>query len=157
MASSGYGSLVTGGYEKGKFKLNLPKSVDEEYLSPMSIFDMLGGFTVSNPDAMHAMVAVQALDEDGEFLGAFAPMDMNKQSLAFYVYCDASCSVKGSIEEEAQGMNVELSYNCSFKKGWNFMYISVKESNTEASVSCTTSKLSGANYKWTFVDKDGDF
>jgi len=131
-------------YANGGFKLTLPETVSAKYLHVIDEdFDDFEG-TISDPQAKMGFVSIEAYDDDKEYIGSFVHGDFDKSIWVQYMYFDRDVTINGYDNE------FDDEYNCSFKKGWNIMYITYTDSDYGWLYS--TKKPSGANPKWYFED-----
>jgi len=132
-------------YENGGFKLTLPSTVSDEYLR---IAHEVWGELVSDNNAKYALVYFTAMNSTGEYLADFRSVSNEDvmDVVEDYIYVDKSFTVKGESEWGFE-------YDCSFKKGWNRVYL---YQHKEDKAIMTTTKPSGKIFKWYF-DEEGRF
>ena len=137
--------LATSPYQNNGFKLTLktpPAScmygIDEE-IEP--------GVVVSDPNAKVCNVEIAAFDNADEEMGGFYYWGANTRTFveANYLYADRNFTIKGKIMDEDEYLG---DYNCSFKKGWNIIYMVAQ--TAEETVLISTQKPSDITMEWAF-------
>ena len=131
-------------YKNGGFILNLPASVPDEYLR--FINDEYFSEIISDKNAKVGSLSIFACDNDGYQIGNFAYRFSNRSAYytAEYIYADRNFTIKGTINDRYYS----TVFNCTFKRGWNIMYL-IDEDNNEL---YTTQKPSDMNFKWYFYE-----
>jgi len=105
---------------------------------------------VSDPEARYATTGfgTQAYDSNGKLLGYFNLLsEEDKTWEAWHWYVDRDCSVSGTFG------HIQLNHvNCSFKRGWNVVYIETNRKPPHYSLRWiwTTEKPVGENFVWVF-------
>ena len=158
--------IATGAYENNGFKLTLPSSVSDNYLTNlMSTYaniptDAKDKITVSDAKAKYGSIIVVAYDNAGKQIGYFlcASSDYydammggldNPVYSTNYAYTDKNVTVKGNATID-DGFVMEL--DCFYKKGWNFIYQKIENKNGVTGASLVTStKPSGVSFQWYYM------
>ena len=148
--------VVSGKYENGGFKLNLPKTVSETYLYS---FDEIYGFdddefegTISDPKVKINNMWIKAYNSQEEGIGVFNWKNEDGNE-ACYVYADRNVTIKGRYGWYGNDHPDEYwidEFDCSFTKGWNIMYTFY--TSNDYKWLCITKKPSDVNYKWYYDD-----
>ena len=125
--------LASDNYTNNSFKLALPKTVAEKYLS-------------GDANGKLGFVDICAFDEYNKVIGIFGLIDVNKQVQVSYLYADKKFAVNETFIDEDENSQV---WNCSFVKGWNTVYY---EAISDSEGKVTTSKPSGLNLQWYFIN-----
>ena len=138
--------IASGNYSGGKLTMNLPATIDNKYLEPMiDNIEVPDGMSVSNRDCKGIGGCLVGYDKDGNALGWFfyGKFDEeNEEVLAAgicYVDSDAIITGKTTFGELIKGT---ATYDCNFKKGWNFMYIIISVDEKEE---CLLTKTTTSN------------
>ena len=84
---------------------------------------------------------------DGKYFCICLKDDNN---FVYICYVDRNVTIKGSYTEDYYG--TILNYNCSLKKGWNYIVMSFNE--TKDTVTYTSSTTQPNGYKWTVYARD---
>ena len=127
-------------YQNDKFELtelNIPKTVQDEYLSSIPENEIN---VVSDIEAKTASLDIKAYNISGNYIGKLYLSCDNWN--ANYRYADRSFSKKGSINV---GTNSVEEYDCSYEEGWNIEYISYGQN-----MKITTQKPLNEDFKWHF-------
>ena len=139
----GYGyEVASAEYKNGGFKLKLSKTVSDEYLmKPQNLWNIPSNM-VSDKNTLFGKVHLDAYNNAGKEIGNFCQKDDNYGigvyiywGVYWYVYANKSCTIKGESNY--------ATWDCTFKKGWNIVYIYSDDL-------FTTNKPSGVNFKWYF-------
>jgi len=120
----------TGDFKNGGFKIKLPKTPSDKSLESVK------GSNASDQNAKTTDLyyrEIYGLDANGDCVGVFSLSsdDYDNYYYVNYVYADRKFTLKEGDY-----------YDCSFKKGWNIVYISSSSSIV------TTTKPSGVTFKW---------
>ena len=138
-----------GDYSKGGFTIEFPSEVANRYLSYVEF----GDADMEPDDVRGGSVDFEAFDKSGNWLGDFQYRRSSRSiaSMAYFVYVNKDCTVKGSYKERLgpDNENYSVSYDISLKKGWNKFYAT--QDADELTYSWTSKEPSGL--KWQFVDK----
>ncbi|MDR0207212.1 MAG: hypothetical protein LBI45_08165 [Bacteroidales bacterium] len=141
-------------YNNNGFKLTLPNSVSDNYLSIYS--QVPNGVTISNDKVNQCSVMLAACDVDGKQIGNFFwfSSDYFNDSAdkpvytANHYYFDRNLTVKGNYIEGEFNMK----YDCSFKKGWNVLFIKLEKKNGLPVVSLITTKPPDVIFQWNYLE-----
>ena len=135
--------LATAPYQNDGFKLTLKTP-------PASCLYSAGDdpepeVVISDPKAKMCDVRIAAFDNTDEEMGEFYcwGADTRTYAAANYVYADRNFTIKGKIIDEDEYLG---EYNCSFKKGWNIIYMVAQIH--EGSFLISTQKPSGLAMEW---------
>ena len=129
--------VAKGDYHNGGFSIKLPDNVDN--LKPFD-YPMPPKATMSKGDVMSAKSILVAYDKDDEQVGYFYYIhfffceETIVESGLFYFDRDFTITGSGTENESP------WSFNCNFKKGWNFLYSINSSSNGIQIVKMTTSE-----------------
>jgi len=127
--------IATADFKNGGFKLKLPKTVSEEALSTVEYHGM--GSVASDMNAKITEfdeMLILAFDAKGDDVGEFGLEAVDTSWYVNYVYADRKFTLKGD------------DCDCTFKKGWNILYLNARE--------ITTTKPSGVTFKWFYSNHD---
>jgi hypothetical protein len=139
--------ITTTAYEKGGFKLELPKTLPNKFLYEIfEEFEDVEWITISDPKAKLAGTLLNAYSKKDKEMGEFYCFGTNKRIWvdAFHLYADRDFSIKGKYIERYWSDE----YNLSLKKGWNIVY-SVDE---EYGWTLTTQKPADLIMEWAFEE-----
>ena len=131
-------------YENNSFKLAIPATVPNKYLTPVSNADYFPYNLARNKTAKIADVSFYAYNSTGKYIGAFYLLDDSYYLTNYiryysnYIYADRNFTIIGNDYDEG------IIYNCSFHAGWNCEYRMSEMSYYEI----LTEKHPNANYKW---------
>ena len=143
--------VAEGKYSNGGFMIQLPATVDPEYLSPIVDGGKIGDeeiimedwIEISDKTVKGGGISLQAYNQSGDYLGDFYYLNSswdvssNKTrtmitisvSEAGFVYCDKDVKITGSteLEEEVEDtqVKVKVKANAGLKKGWNIIYLTI--------------------------------
>jgi hypothetical protein len=140
-----YITLASAPYENGGFTIDLPESVNVQYLESMD--NIPQGLTVSNPNAKIGMVDLNAYKSDtvtGQFYYGITHWE------GIIAYFDSDLSITGSYT-----LTDKKVYNVHGKKGWNMVYIIeyIAENNIESFTEITTqSPPKKLSFSWHFQE-----
>ena len=147
--------IASGNYSGGKLTMNLPATVDNRYLEPMiENIEAPVGMSVSNRDCKGIGGCLVGYDKDGNALGWFfyGKFDEeNEEVLAAgicYVDSDAIITGETPFGELIKGT---ATYDCNFKKGWNFLYIIFSFDEEKGLLTKTTTSNPGGLI-WIFAE-----
>lgn len=118
-------------YVNGSFKLIIPSTLDEKYLSS-NVIDYFGNsrFDVDKEESPITIsdksvkilpgINIQAY-KNGESIGdiSLSPFDCKTQCRSTYFYAEKPFSVKGKYEEDIYFL---YEYDADFNEGWNLKY-----------------------------------
>ena len=162
--SSYYGSyvLAEAQYKNNGFTLELPTTVSDNYLTPLTEEDMQG-VTVSDKTVCGVSLSqfFLAYDKGGNKIGELAyasakPFgDEANMTFAVWLYVDKNLTVKGQnyVLEETSNSKTIINVDWNLKKGWNIIYESIESHNNSTgqdiyTVTFTSRKPSGTILKW---------
>ena len=132
LAVDEYTALATGNWNNGGFTIELPKTVDAEYLYTV---DYESTVTVSNKNAKQFCAWFIGYDADDGLVDDFwyAKQGMVNNSLTYaeYIYVDSDVNISGTEKYSDEGYEWNFVYSLTLKKGWNITYW--VESETEKS------------------------
>ena len=114
----------TGDFKNGGFKIKLPKTPSRDLVS-VEGWDYASDQNANVSDLYY--IEIYGLDAKGDYVGHFELKD-DESYYVNYVYADRKFTLKGDR------------YDCSFKKGWNIVYL--------GGGTITTTKPSGVTFKW---------
>jgi hypothetical protein len=77
-------------------------------------------------------------------LSCYKQLTPTQQEVATMVYVDKDCIIKFSNSEAGTTNN----YDCSFKKGWNYMYSARTKSGATRTYNVTASQTLRSGYNW---------
>jgi hypothetical protein len=138
--------VANSAYSDGGFVLELPASVNEQYLESIeALFDgnIPAGITVSNPDVKNGRVDILAYKSNQE-IGAFYYGASGWTG--FLLYADGDASITGSYIDSEDGATQEMDLHLT--KGWNIIYTKFTFTEEGMSYIETTGGPSGA--RWYF-------
>jgi len=137
--------LATTKYENDGFKLQLPKTVSDQYLVKLADGEQ-NGLTISDLTAKSTAVMFCAYDNTDNQTGIIylVGMDLKYFASATYLYSDKKFTIKGKLEEGS----LSVEYDCNVKKGWNVLYLLQGIAN--GTNTFTTQKPSEVKMEWTF-------
>jgi hypothetical protein len=141
--------LAEGIYADGRMKIDLPDSLESEFLYSLD-YDLKEGITISCTDVQMVgdyYVILVAYDNSGKQIGRFNYRSLETGAEGIFNYVDRNVVLKGSGIDGT----TNYVYSVSFKKGWNFVYGVEKKSQNDNTVIVTTSTPSGM--KWYFEER----
>ena len=142
--------LATTPYQNDGFKLTL-KTPPENCLYEIGYaFEFEDErIVVSDPNAKIGFAGATAYNHKDKEMGEFYFIGISTRCYvdAIYIYADRNFTVKGKIDY-GESVSYYEEYNCSFKKGWNILY--VIEGNFEGHLLFTTKNTSGVTLEWVF-------
>jgi hypothetical protein len=142
--------VATCKYENGGFKLILPETVKDNLGSITTWCGQNFEGTISDKDTKRAMASIGAFDSSDKWIGTFGYEDGS--NWVDFIYVDRDVTVKGK-SSATYGENIfNEEYDCTFKKGWNMMYVAAESFGSEYFYVNTTKKPSGVNFQWNYDD-----
>ena len=146
------GEIASAPYKNNGFELKLPATVANKYLWNINEDGEMDDM-ISDKNAKVTDLWIEALDSDKDYIGEFYYEDEGNDyyAAALYLYADRDFTIKGSIYEEWDGDYYKMEWNCTFKKGWNILYMFEDNGWDEY---YTTTKPSNVNLKWYFYGGD---
>jgi len=153
--------LASTKYVNDSFKLKLPSTIDDKYLYSFVDYWLVHEFYkdidenwVSDKNAKLTWAWAEALDINNEHIGQFLHSGSYSDwsyAQEFILYSDRNFTVKG---EKTNEKGTPFKCDCSFSKGWNFLYWyhdrDYHTPHTENYCSLTTNKPSGGYWYWDF-------
>jgi hypothetical protein len=151
-------------YENNSFKLKLPNTIDDKYLRSFvdywlffDFFEDIEESWVSDKNAKLTWGWIAGLDIDNVAFGSFIYITDWPSAQGFFLYADRNFTVKGEKIDEA---GIPFYCDCSFNKGWNFMYwyhdIDYLP-HTDKYWSLTTAKPIEGFWRWSFLPWPDDW
>jgi hypothetical protein len=150
-----YSAIASGKYNNGGFSINLPQTVDDQYLEKMTT-DMPDGIKVSDSQAKGCGIELKGYKSDQE-VGTFQytlTNDTDAGNEGAYVYVDKNTTISGSYSETLWGVTIKAVYDLSLKKGWNIVYMQTTASATDLSATMKISNEKITGLKWFFIEED---
>jgi len=151
--------LVSTEFQDDSFKLKLPRTVDDKYLWLFAdhwLIDLFDESWVSDKNAKITIARVNTWDENKNDIGFFyhhGTYIMNSHAQGFFLYADKNFTVKGEKNDEE---GIPFKYDCSFSKGWNFLYLYCDHGYYPSIINyhlLTTQKPSGGFWNWLYIEK----
>lgn len=157
------GSLIEADFKNGSFNFNLPATIADKYLTyTEDLFSGFEGLTITPEEVKSTIVYLVALNKNKDIIGYFLLTYESKTEFAeatyMYVKSDVSVKGEGSLTvdyDEDYYEDYTVKFNCSFKKGWNFLY-EYQTSKTPGVVSMSNQKPAGVNLKWEYFSFEDD-
>lgn len=151
---TGY-EAATANYSNGSFKLNLPQSVNSQYLFSITE-DLSGDISVSDKNAKIGSVEFILGYKNGVETGMFEYGYDTDDASAWttHIYADSDVTVTGSESEKEGNTTYNYVYNMSLKKGWNVVYVADAKKGNTWTITFSGKKPSGM--KWIFYDYEED-
>jgi len=153
--------VVSSPYQNKGFTLNLSKTVPEQYLQYILIhfwdyyyYDIPAHF-VSDRNSKCGILDISAFDNSDKVNGLFTLRERKQVEdeyyeyfrdyiRAYYIYADRDFTIKG-FDNPNQ-------YDCSFKKGWNIVYLLWHNDYSHYPDIMTTTKPANSNLKWYYSE-----
>jgi hypothetical protein len=140
----------------GSFSIELPDNYNSGVLLSGSDLteDIPEGITISNPGMKIGSASLMLYEGDKRV--GFILYGGERQSATEYsefegglVYADSNCDIKGSFVYEGEFGKVNVIYDASIKKGWNWIF-GIHEENIEGQISqrVTTEVPAGAAFQY---------
>ena len=136
------GEIASADFKNGGFKIKLPKTIPAANLYPIGDWED-EGVVVSDKSAKYSggfWMEIVGYDKNDDQVKWFELRDSRGGDYSCYVtytYVDRNCTVKGNDGFEY--------FDCTFKKGWNIVYVDESSGNH---CNITTTKPSGITYQW---------
>jgi len=109
--------IATGSYSNGGFTLNLPETMNNQYLNKIDDeLDLGAGLTFSDANAKITAIIIQGYNSAGKAIGWFEYSSSNIEGVICYVDRDVNVI----------GANEDFRVNIRFKRGWNLLYFEKK-------------------------------
>ena len=146
--------IASGSYAGGKLTMNLPATVENKYLEPMyENAEVPAGVSVSNRDSKGIGGFLVGYDKDDNAVGWFfyGKLDEEKEEfvIAALTYVDSDVIITGKTSIADEFIKATATFDCNFKKGWNFMYVLFSGDEKEGLVTRTTTSNPGG-LVWVF-------
>ena len=160
--------ISSGIWEDGSFAIELPKTIDQNYLDYLQWFfkgyineGLPETVTFSNERVKSAETYLVGVDKDGNGIASFSPK--NGDTEAIFIYADSDVTFSGYLKEGGwyiipegytgpTGFEINTTLSVNWRKGWNVWFHSKtseidKDDNTEIITQhYSTSPVSGL--KW---------
>ena len=150
-------SIASCPYKNDGFTFKIPKYIQDKYLEPITFNDPFGGYytiTMSDTNAKVCSMQLYGYDKTNRRIGKFYLYDSNNDVYVREEYWDRDVIYKGDYFPLVEHKEVKYSYDCIYKKGWNFVYYKdttiMLETMTATTFTATTQKPSNANFEWYF-------
>jgi hypothetical protein len=156
--------VATANYENDGFTLNLPSTVDAQYLGNIKFsLDIPDNITISDTNTKVISIIEIKPYQNGSSLSLFPyhqfmycknPDSEVEYDYTEFVYVDRDVAITGASSEIRNGVTYNETYSVSLKQGWNRMYntgttdFKAQETKT-ATIRVTTTEVGG--YKWYFI------
>ena len=137
--------VASGNYTNGGFTLDLPKTVDDQYLSLLTTDGMPKEITVSDTTVKGNSIEIVAY-KSGVEVGYFEYNSPDSTATSGYIYVDRNVKITGSGSEDLFGSTFKYIYNVSWKKGWNIAYFKETTTVNSYTVEVTTTEPSGLRW-----------
>jgi hypothetical protein len=142
--------VVSGNYTNGGFTLNLPETVDAQYLHPMSDEEYLAplegpGMRISDANAQIAILQIDGYKSNvrvGNLMYIREP-ELSSETEGEFVYSDRDVTLTGSFTNRG---GYEIIMIVSLKRGWNIRYYVQTPTET------TYSTSDPGGLKWVFYE-----
>jgi hypothetical protein len=137
----------------GKFKIDLPATLDSKYLRTIDIDEDAPNVKVSNPNVKTASITSLRTFKDGErTYGNLSYIDKSAHAERIYMYADGDVTIKGSGTEKDDDWTYVYDYNVTLKKGWNLIYVSSEENEATKTDTEKLSNNAPAGLKWVYYE-----
>lgn len=141
--------VASSNYANGGFTLNLPATIDDQYLVGCDEWFEEG--TVSDPDLKMNDIIFQAYKSDKPLADFdYYLISNNTMIYGWYFYADRDATITGSFSYKDGDDTYKEVYNVSLKKGWNLAYEILTQSGNTYTWEFTTKPQSGL--KWYYGD-----
>ena len=147
--------IASGAFVNGRLTMNLPATVDSRFLTPMyDDMEVPAGVSMSNYHVKGTGgVFLVGYDSDGNETGLFFYGKLDEATkqiiMAALIYVDNDVIITGTYSNNDEIIKSTVTYDCNFKKGWNFMYILLSGDGEGRLTGRTTTKNPGG-LKWVF-------
>jgi len=155
-SKEGIKEIASSKFDNNGFTLTLPNDIDEKYL--INFPNIPDGLTISQPDAKQGNILILAFDNEGKQIGSFSyftyQVNNNKEvnyfSSSSYAYFNKNVTIKGNYSFG----DIDIKYNCSFKKGWNIGYTTIDNTKEGSRVTWlfTSKKPAKDKFIWYFEE-----
>jgi len=145
--------LARGDWKDGGFSIELPKTIETDYLAPLSVPSIM---SISNENVKFRDAGLIGIDKDGFSVGAVfslvKKLGEENYTRAVFRYVDSDVTISG-YQKWVYSNNVEqtMTYSVEWKKGWNVWYFSRNISRIDGKIAtvndqCSSTPISGL--KW---------
>lgn len=149
--------IATEKYMDKGFKMQLPKSLEPKLLSLLSN-DIPDNITISDKTAQYTEISFEVSDKNNLQIGELFKADnFEADNMMFYLYVDKNVTIKGEAmyyDEDSPEEVVVSKYDLKLKKGWNYVYTSITESDDLKNEKVITTRIlqtqkpTKINFKW---------
>ncbi|MCL2074681.1 MAG: hypothetical protein FWH18_12215 [Marinilabiliaceae bacterium] len=174
LSSYDYYEAANTKYRNGGFTIQLPSTVNGNYLSSIvELFEdeaeYYDNFTISDYSASFGIIYFVAVDDYGDYVGEFWHGKYEEKETSttyseievsgFYLYVNKDVTIKGSYSETYEGDKWDETINLSLKRGWNSLFVAYEylgnynTGNATGKWSVTHNNPGGL--KWYFEDWNG--
>ena len=160
--------LARGDWKDGGFTIELPKTLDPNYLRALVNYDGLiigtpSTMTISNKNVKFALANLLGFDKDGNVIANFYPYNAYEDGkIVFLIYVDSDVTISGYDKGEVIGhcdggdMYLEVlciwkkttTYSIKWEKGWNVWCLSRSESIKKRTITEKWSTIPVSELKW---------
>ena len=113
-------------FSAGKFKIELPQTVPDEYLFKFNV-SFRPGVVISDPNALVSWeISLNGFDgssENANRIGWFFYRNQANTARLFLAYANSDFSIIGEYSEEDDGNTNNFKFDMRFKKGWNKLFL----------------------------------
>ena len=147
--------IASGSFINGKLSMNLPATVDSKCLTPMyDDMEVPAGVSMSNNNVEGTGgVFLVGYDKDENVSGLFFYGKLDEKTrqiiMAALIYVDNDVIITGTYSNNDEIIKSTITYDCNFKKGWNFMYVLISGDGEGRLIGRTTTENPGG-LKWVF-------
>ena len=143
------GNEISRGYFKnGEFTIPLPNVFSGGSLYYITDLVLVEGATISNTSVR--IVDAVLVAYNGQQSGEFIYSNQNRDIESILMFSWGETVITGSSSVTSEGIKYSVTYsNCTFKRGWNFMYMIITE-NTPTTVTATITTEEPNGMKWYF-------
>jgi hypothetical protein len=147
--------IARGSFSGGILTMNLPATVDNKYLQPMfDDMEVPAGVSMSNSNTKGTGgVFLVGYDRNGNETGLFFYGKLDEETkqiiMAALAYVDNDLIITGSFSDDDGIIKSTISYDCNFRKGWNFMYVLLSSDGEGRLIGRTTTENPGG-LKWVY-------
>ena len=152
--------IASGKCLNGRLVIDLPNTLPNHYLRPLN--DFVGGyeyyasymgyefngiFSDKNAQMLYGIQILARKKNGGYVYFDYSPLTSFEFGIHTFIYVDRDVTIKGT-----QKMNSEsvVEFDCSFKKGWNSLYL--YENTYGTRITYTTQQSSNLNYGWIWME-----
>ena len=153
--------VAEGGYKNGGFTIVLPSEVDGRYLEDIGE-DMPEGIKISNASARIGAINLEGYKNE-DYVDYFfhAKIEITEKVFSLigggFIYVDKDVTITGSYSEQTEdGINLSITFNTLFKRGWNAMYASFSMSDKDPTITVRVVTKNPGGLKWYFAGGELD-